>query len=71
MDLSLSKFQEIAKDGDTWHAAVHGVANSQTWLSNQTTRSKEKKQLEKVTQILSELNHMKDIHSPKWVKALT
>ena len=30
MDLSLSKFQEIVKDREAWHAAVHGVPNSQT-----------------------------------------
>ena len=29
-DVSLSKLSEIVKDGGTWHAAVHGVARSQT-----------------------------------------
>ena len=33
-DMSLSKFQEIVKDREAWHVAVHGVAKSQTWLSN-------------------------------------
>ena len=30
MDMSLSKLQEMVKDRETWHAAVHGVEKSQT-----------------------------------------
>ena len=34
MDMHLSKFIEIVKDRGAWRAAVHGVAKSQTQLSD-------------------------------------
>ena len=36
IDMSLSRLQELVMDREGWHASVHGVAKSQTWLSDWT-----------------------------------
>ena len=40
MDTCLSKFWELVEDRGAWHAVVHGVANSQTQLSDCMTAKK-------------------------------
>ena len=36
MDMSLSELWELVMDGKAWHAVIHGVPKSRTWLSNWT-----------------------------------
>ena len=36
MDMNLSQLQELVMDMEAWHAAFHGIAKSQTWLSDWT-----------------------------------
>ena len=57
MDMSLSKLQEIVKDREVCHAAVHGVSKSQTQLNDWTTARRQ-------TQIQAQVHHpLKNIHS--------
>ena len=34
MDMNLGKLQEMVRDGEAWHAVVHGAAKSRTRLGN-------------------------------------
>ena len=45
MDMSLSRLQEIVRDGEAWCAAVHGGANDRTRLRDWTTKEPEDHEL--------------------------
>ena len=42
-DMNLGKLREIVRDREAWLAAVHGVAKSQTQLSDYTTTTTKKR----------------------------
>ena len=53
MDMNLDKLQEVVKDKEAWHAAIHGVTKSWTVLRYWTTATVSECLLEKMTQLLS------------------
>ena len=40
VDMNLGKFWDMVRDREAWHAAVHGVSQSQTWLGNWITTTR-------------------------------
>ena len=46
MDMSLGKLREMVRDREAWRAVIHGVAKSQTWLSDWTELATEQQFLD-------------------------
>ena len=51
MDMNLGKFQEVVRDKEAWHAAVQGVAKTQTCLGNWTTATGHGQLLERLAKL--------------------
>ena len=53
MDVNLDKLWDMVKDGEDWHAAVHGASKSQTEWLNSLSRSPQLNSLNRSQQVLS------------------
>ena len=58
----LSKLQEMVKGREVWHAAVHGVTESRTWLSDWTTNIYNTRVPPVTSQDLSPLTNLRKYH---------
>ena len=64
MDMSLSEIRELVMDREAWHAAIHGVTKSQTWLSNWTEHSEKWKELPQVHLAIQGQSQMRNCTPP-------
>ena len=65
MDVSLSELQELVMDREAWHAVIHGVTKSRTWLSDSSDLIwTEAEDIKNRWQEYTEELYKKDLHNP-------